>query len=205
MTTGGLPACVLHIAYPRVGSGTADLGVTVPGAAVAYQAAWDADNLRTHTFAVGDLPDTAAAGTPQPVVVVDSPQADLPRLDAIDDWPGVVLTSTLREKAAASAARQADPALTLTATPSEANPPLTAYTVGDDVTVNATTELLPGGLQVTGRLVQLDVDAAAGTAAWTVAVSMPPPQARATLTGTLRRLDRTTAGIFHGGPLTILP
>ena len=205
MTTAGLPACTLHIAYPRVGSGSAGLGVTVPGAAVAYQAAWDADAMRTHTFAVGDIPDNAAPGTAQPVVVQDSPQPDLPRLDAVDDWPGVVLTSTLREKAQASALQQADPALTLTVTPSEANPlPITTYTVGDDVTINATTELLPGGLQVKGRLVQLDVDAAAGTAAWTVSVPMPPPKARETLTGALRRLDLTTAGIFHGGPLTIL-
>ena len=198
----GLPGCTLAIAYPRVGSGTAGLGATVPGNAVTYSAAWDADAYRTHTFAVGDLADNAAANAPKPVKVVDNPQSDTPRLDAVDDWPGVILTSTLTEKANTAALQHGTPALVLTVTPSEANPPLTGYRVGDDVTVNVTTELLPGGLTVTGRLIQIDVDAVAGTAAWTVATSLPAPRAREALTSALARLTKTTAGIFHGGPLT---
>ena len=112
---GGLPACTLRMGCPRVGSGASGLGLTVPGGALAYQAQWDADAMRTRTFAVGDVPQNAAAGTARPVRVVDQPQSDLPRLDAVDDWPGVVLTSTLTERATAAAARQVTPALRLTA------------------------------------------------------------------------------------------
>jgi hypothetical protein len=200
--TGTGPACTLRIAYPRVGSGAAGLGVSVPGPALDYQAAWDADQLRTRTYAVGDLPDGAAEGTPQPVSVVDRPQADLPRLDAVDDWTGTILTTSLAENANTSATQQAAPALTLTATPAVDFPSLATYAVGDDVTVTATDPLLPGGLYVPGRLTQLDVDAAAGTAAWTMVSTTPPPKARATLAGRLDRLDKMTRGIFHSGPLT---
>lgn len=203
--SGGLPGCTLRIAYPRVGSGQGGLGVTVDGSALAYSGAWDADQLRTHTFAVGDLPDNAAAGTPAPVAVVDNPQSDLPRLDAVDDWPGVVLTTTLKERADAASQQQAAPALKLSVTPSEAYPALGLYAVGDDVTVRITDPLIPDGMTATGRLTQLDVDAAAGTAAWTVAVPMPPPKTRETLTGRLNRLDAKVGGIFRGGPLNIVP
>lgn len=202
---GGLPHCTLKIGYPRVGSGASGLGLTVPGGALAYQAQWDADAMRTRTFAVGDVPQNAAAGTARPVRVVDQPQPDLPRLDAVDDWPGVVVTSTLTERASAAATQQSAPALHLTASPSESWPSLELYGVGDDVTISATTPLLPGGLTVTGTLTQIDIDAGAGTAAWTVAVTLPPPRAREALTARLARLDLKVAGTFRGGPKTILP
>jgi hypothetical protein len=198
------PTCTLRIAYPRVGS-TAGLRLLVPGAALAYRAAWDADQLRTHTFSVGDLAQDAPAGAARPVVVKDAPQADLPRLDAVDNWSGVILTSTLKERADTAAQQQATAGLSLTATPSEALPLITSYAVGDDVTIRVTTPLLAGGLELAGRLIQLDVDAAAATAVWTVATRLPPPRVRETLTGRLDRLDGTQAGMFHAGPMTIVP
>jgi hypothetical protein len=202
MTTGGLPSCTLRIAYPRVGSGAAGLGAAVPGA-LAYSGAWDADQLRTRTFAVGEVADDAAAGTPAPVAVKDAPQSDLPRLDAVDDWPGVIVQATLADRANTASQQQAAPALALTVTPQDAYPALPLYGVGDDVTVRIQTPLTPGGQTVTGRLVQIDIDAAAGSAAWTVSVPMPPPKVRETLTGRLGRIDAKVAGLFHGGPMTI--
>ena len=56
----GRPQCVLRIAYPRVGSDSAGLGVAVPGAILNYRFGMDSDQLRTHTFAVGDLPSDRA-------------------------------------------------------------------------------------------------------------------------------------------------
>lgn len=205
MTTGGLPQCTLRVAYPRVGSGQAGLGLNVNVAALGYRADWDSDQLRTRTYAVGDTADNAPAGTPQPVAITDAPQASLPRLDAADDWPGTVVQSTLREKAAAASLQYAAPTLALTVTPSEAVPDLQQYRVGDDVTVRVTTPLMPGGLTVTGRLLQIDLDAGAGTAAWTVGVTQPPPQARETIARRLSRLDRTVRAVFRGGPKTVLP
>jgi len=204
-TAGGLPQCTLRIAYPRVGSATAGLAVTVGGDALSYSAAWDADQLRTQTFALGDVPNTAAANTPRPVKVVSAPQLDRPRLDAIDDWAGTVLATTLAERAQTASVQQAEAALTLAATPSESFPALGAYGVGDDVTVRAVTPLTPGGLTTTGRLTQLDVDAAAGSAAWTVKTPSPAPKVRETLNGRLDRIDSKVRAVFHGGPMTILP
>lgn len=204
LTAGALPQCTLRIAYPRVGTATG-LAVSVAGDALDYSAAWDADQLRTMTFAVGDVADDAAPGTAAPVSVVSAPQTDLPRLDAVDDWAGTILSSTLKERSATAAQQQAAPALTLAVAPSEAFPALGLYAVGDDVTVRATTPLMPGGLTVTGRLTQLDVDAAAGTAAWTVSTPMPPPVARETLLHRLDRIDTKLRAVFHGGPLTVLP
>jgi hypothetical protein len=205
MTAGGLPQCTLRIAYPRVGSASAGLAVSAAGDALGYSAAWDADQLRTRTFAVGDVADTAAPGSAAPVSVTDAPQADLPRLDAVDDWAGTIVNTTLQQRSATASQQQAAPALTLAVTPSEAFPPLGQYGVGDDVTVRATTPLTPGGLTVAGRLTQLSVDAAAGTAAWTVNVPSPPPRARETLLGRLDRIDAKVRAVFHGGPMTVLP
>jgi hypothetical protein len=201
----GRPACVLRIGYPRVGSAEGGLGVTIPGAALGYRASWDADRMRTMTFAVGDLPEDAEEGTPRPVATENRPQPDLPRLDAVDDWPGTILVETLRERARTMATVQAQPALTLSGSPPEQFPPITAYRVGDDVTLRATTPLLPAGLEVTGRLLQLDVSAAAGTATWTIGVEMPPPQARETLARRLDRLDRTLGQVFRSGPMNPQP
>ena len=195
----GRPDCVLKIAYPRVGSGGAGLGVSVPGGALGYRATWDSDQLRTRTYAVGDLPETEAADTPRPVAVVDRPQPDMPRLDAVDDWPGTILTSTLAERAKTMATTHAAPTLALSASPPESFPPITGYGVGDDVTIRAVTPLLPGGIEITGRLIQIDINAQEGTATWTVAAPSPPPAPRETLTRRLDRMDTTLTGVFHSG------
>lgn len=200
MTAQG-PECVLRIAYPRVGSGAAGLGVSVPGTALGFRASWDADQLRTKTFAVGDLPDTADPGAAKPVATVDRPQLpDLPRLDAVDNWPGTVLVSTLAQRAATMATQQAAPALALTASPPNSLPPLGSYQVGDDVTLRAATPLLEGGLEALGRLVELSVSAGEARATWTVATAMPPPVPRETLARALGRLTTTTSALFRSGP-----
>jgi hypothetical protein len=203
-TPEGLPECRWRVGYPRIGADTG-LGVTIPGAALAYRALWDSDRLRTMTFAVGDLPENAAPDTPRPVATVDRPQADLPRLDAVDDWPGTVLPGTLAERARTAATQQAAPALQLTATPPSHLPAVTSYQVGDTVTVRAETPLLPGGLEVTGRLAQIEVNAAESTAAWTVITSSPPPVPRATLAGELSRLGTSVASMFRSGRLAPAP
>jgi hypothetical protein len=204
MGLAGRPECVLKCAYPRVGSSGAGLGVTVPGGALGYRATWDSDQLRTMTFAVGDLPEDATVdddgnAPPRPVSIVDRPQPDLPRLDAVDDWPGTILRSTLDERALTYAATYAAPTLALSASPPESLPPITEYGVGDDVTLRAVTPLLPGGLDVTGRLIEIDVNAQTGIATWTVAAPSPPPAPRETLARRLDRLDTTLQGVFHAG------
>ena len=199
-TEQGNPECILRIGYPRVGSGDAGLGVSIPGAALGYRAAWDSDQLRNWTYAVGDLKSDAPEGTPRPTVLRYIPHDGMPQLDAVDDWPGTFLESTLLERAETMLRTQAVPALQLTATPPESFPPITRYYVGDDVTVRAVTPLLPGGLDVTGRLAQIDVNAAEGTAIWTVTTPSPPPLYRETLTRRLDRLDTTMRQQFHSGP-----
>jgi hypothetical protein len=199
--SAGQPRCTLRVGYPRVGSNAAQLGTTMPGGAMGYQATWDSDQMRTRTFAVGDLPDNAASNAAKPVKVVDAPQANMPRLDAVDDWQGVVVQSTLNEKAATASQQQAAPALQLSVTPGLAEPTISTYDVGDDVTVNLATPLT-GNLQISGQLIQCDVDTAAGTAAWTVAVSLPPPRVRYHLARRLDRLDAAVATMFRSGPLT---
>ena len=97
-----------------------------------------------------------------PVAVIDRPQAGLPRLDRVDDWPGTVLVSTLGERAETMAARNAGPALDMSASPPEGFPPVTAYGPGDTVTIRAVTPLLPGGLDFDGRLLGVEVNAGAG-------------------------------------------
>jgi hypothetical protein len=201
MSPAGRPECVLRCVYPRVGSSGAGLGVTVPGGALGYRATWDSDQLRTHTFAVGDLPENADAETPRPVAIVARPQPDLPRLDAVDDWPGTILESTLAERARTYATTYAAPTLALSASPPESLPPITEYGVGDDVTIRAVTPLMPGGLDVTGRLIEIDVNAQTGIATWTVAAPSPPPAPRETLARRLDRLDTTLQGVFHAGPM----
>jgi hypothetical protein len=200
MTLGGRPECRLKIGYPRVGSGAAGLGVEVPGSALGYRAAWDSDQLRTWTFAVGDLPEDAPPGSERPTMLEQRFGLDLPRLDAVDDWPGTILRTTLRERANAMADTHLTPALELTATPPESYPPITRYGVGDDVTVRAVTPLLPDGLTVTGRLTQIDVNAAEGTAIWTVSTPSPPPAYREALTKRLDRIDTKVTSMFHSGP-----
>jgi hypothetical protein len=203
--SGGRPTCTLHIAYPRVGRSDAGLGVTMPGTALAYRSQWDSDHMRTRTFAVGDVDPSAAAGTPHPVQVVDNPQPNVPRLDAADDYPGVILASTLKEYATTSSQVQAGPAQQIQVTPSEAAPSLLEYGVGDDVWIAVTDPLLPDGELVTGYLQQIDINAVAATAAWTVATTVPLPVRRDTLQYRLRVVALRATGTFRSGPKTILP
>jgi hypothetical protein len=203
-TPEGLPLCSWRVGYPRIGTDSG-LGVTIPGAALEYRALWDSDRLRTMTFAVGDLPDDAPPETPRPVATVDRPQPDLPRLDAVDDWPGTVLPGTLAERARTAATQQAAPALQLSATPPSHVPAVTGYRVGDTVTLRAQTPLVPGGLEVSGRLAMIEVNAADNTAVWTVITSSPPPVPRATLAGELSRLGTSVASMFRSGRLAPAP
>lgn len=196
VSSAGRPVCSLRIAYPRVG-GPTGLGVSVPGSATGFDAKWDADELRTRTFAVGEVPEDAPEGTPKPVAVKDLPQAGLPRLDEVDDYPGVILQSTLIERAASMSVQHAQPVLDLTASAVASSPPLTSYAPGDDVTVRVATPLLPGGLDVTGQLTEVSVNAATGAVTWTVAVTQPPPRARETLSGRLDRIDLTVRSAYR--------
>jgi hypothetical protein len=199
----GRPECVLRIASPRVG-GPTGLGVAIPGTAVGFRAQWDGDRMRTRTFAVGDLPENADANAIRPVAVEERPQDGLPRLDAVDDWPGTFVVSTLRERAATMAAAQSRPALALTASPPANVPPLHSYRVGDDVTLRAVTPLLPGGLDAAGRLTEISVSAAEDRATWTVVTTMPPPVSRETIAARLGRLDLTVRTVFQRGRIAPL-
>jgi hypothetical protein len=198
MTADGRPQCTLRVAYPRAGR-ESGLGVSVPGRAVDFGAAWDADGLRTRTYAIGDLPESAEEGEARPVAVEDRPQPDLPRLDEVDDWPSTFLLSTLTERARQMAAANAAPALSLSATASEVAPPLGSYNVGDTVTVRAVTPLLSGGLEVPGVLSEMTCSAGQGTVNWQVQTATPPPRARPSLNQRLNRLDYVTAGMFRKG------
>ena len=81
---------MLRIAYPRVGSDQAGLGVSVPGAILNYRYGMDSDQLRTRTFAVGDLAENAPEDAKRPVIILERVNPSLPRLDAVDDWPGTI-------------------------------------------------------------------------------------------------------------------
>jgi hypothetical protein len=189
------PQCTLHIAYPQVGSASADLGLQVPGQAVAYGITWDSDQYRTRTFAVGDLP--AGATTDQkPVKVVDNPQVGIPRLDAVDEWQGVVLLTTLQEKANSNAQIYGTPVIAIKGTVSIDFPLVSEYNVGDQVTVIVTDPLLPDGFWQTTRLTERSVSCDDGTVEWTLVTTQPPAQPRLTLTKKLAQLDRRTSGTF---------
>jgi hypothetical protein len=192
----GRPRCRLRIAYPRVG-GQLGLGLTVPGDATAYGARWDADQLRTRTFAAGELPENAAENAARPVFMVDRPQAGLPRLDRVDDYPGVSLISTLRERANTAAVQYASPVLDLSAAGRVSEPPVSSYAPGDSVTIRVVSPLLPGGIELAGQLTAVDVNAAESSAGWTVATVLPAPRPRATLTERLDRIDLTIAAAFR--------
>ena len=192
----GRPVCTLKIAYPRAGGATG-LGIVVPAGAASFRNTWSAAQQRTRTFAVGELPEGAPADAKAPVEIVDRPQEGLPRLDEVDDWPGTVLVSTLRERALAAATTYAGPALALESRMPVAAPALGTYGVGDDVAVNLVSPFMPAGLAAVGRLAKIDADAGAGTAAWTVTIVDPPPRPAATLTARLDRLDATTTGMFR--------
>jgi hypothetical protein len=202
---GGQPTCTLRIAYPRVGTNTEMIALAVPGAAMAYSASWDDEQLRTRTYSVGDVPENAAEGTPKPVVIEDRPQAGMPRLDAVDDWPSTYLEATLRERAKANATIYSEPALDLKMTATVAAPPPTAYAVGDDVTVRVVSPLLEAGYETSARLTEVTVSAGEGTATWTVAIKEPHPRPRATLTQRLGGVEGMVAALHRAGRLVVLP
>jgi hypothetical protein len=202
MTGQDRPVCTLRIAYPRVGSDRAGLGVSVPGAILSYRAQFDSDQLRTRTYAVGDLPEGAAEGTPRPVAIADVHNPRLPRLDAVDDWPGTILPSTLRERAATSATVNSVAAQQISGSPPESYPVITSYGPGDTVTVRAVTPLIPDGVEFAARLQQVEVNAATGVATWSLGLLQPPQPTRETMAGRFVRLDRTTAAMFRSGGLT---
>lgn len=193
----GAPACVLHIAYPRIGSAASGLGVMVPGNAVDVDATWDADEYRTRTYAVGELPEGAAAGAKKPVVIVDRPIGGVPRLDSVDDWPSVVVVSTLTERANTNATIYATPAVAVKGSVPVDDPPLPSYGVGDDVTINVVDPLMPAGWSTTGRLIARDVDCDAGTVAWTMTATQPPARPRKSLSRRLSTLDATAMELFR--------
>ena len=207
MTTAGRPVCTLRIAYPRVGSDISGLGLSVPGAVVGYRAQWDSDQLRTRTFAVGDLPHDAGEDDVRPVVIaeMDPPNRELPRLDAVDDWPGTVLPSTLAERAKTAAQLQSVPGQQISGSPPESFPPITSYGPGDTVTITAITPLAPQGVEFAGRLQQIEVNAATGIATWTVTLTNPPQRLRESLAGGLVRLNTATSDAFRSGGLRIVP
>jgi hypothetical protein len=203
MAGNARPVCTLRIASPRVGSDQAGLGVAVPGAVLSYRAQLDSDQLRTKTFAVGDLPENAPHDPPppRPVAIYEMPNYRLPRLDAVDDWPGTILPGTLRERAMAQGQINSVPAQQISGSPPESYPVITSYGVGDTVTVRATTPLIPDGIEFAARLQQVEINAGAGTATWTLALLQPPQTTRATVAQRLLASDRTTAALFHSGAL----
>jgi hypothetical protein len=203
MTPQGRPVCTVRVAYPRVGADTAGLGVSVPGAVLSYRAQFDSDQLRTRTYAVGDLPADAPEGTRRPVVIVDRPQPRLPRLDSVDDWPGTILIPTLVERASTQATINAVPAQQISGSPPESYPVITSYGPGDTVTVRAVTPLIPEGIVFAARLEQVEVHAAEGIATWQLGVVNPPQRPRETVAGAFTRINRTTEALFRGGGLNV--
>jgi len=190
----GKPTCTLHIAYPRVGSNASALALVVPGGAVSFQSAWASDLMRTRTFAVGDLAPGASGN--KPIVIVNQPQTGIPEVDAVDDFPGVTVVAHLTDRANANASTYAGPAFTVSATVPVNAPPLGSYAMGDDVAVALADPLVPSGYTAMGRLTGASADAAAGTVAWTVAITQPPPVKRS-LTTELARLGRQVTSLFH--------
>jgi hypothetical protein len=195
----GRPQCVLRIAYPRVGSDTAGLGVAVPGAILNYRFLMDSDQLRTHTFAVGDLPSDADPDAQRPVSIAILHRPDLPRLDAVDDWPGTILDSTLWERASTAAVINSIPAQEVTGSPPESHPSILTYGPGDTVTVRAVTPLIPEGIEFQARLLQVEVNAATGVANWSAALTSPPQATRTSINGAITSLSRQASQVFHQG------
>jgi hypothetical protein len=199
MRPNGRPLCVLRIAYPRVGSDTAGLGVAVPGAIVNYRFQMDSDQLRTHTFAVGDLPSDAPEGAVRPVAITYMDNPNLPRLDAVDDWPGTILESTLWERSTTATIINAIPAQEVTGAPPESHPSILTYGPGDTVTVRAVTPLIPEGVEFQARLLQVEVNAATGIANWSAALTSPAQATRTSINGAITALSKQASQVFHQG------
>lgn len=138
-----------------------------------------------------------AASQEHPVQTDIRPQAGVPPLDSADDWPGVSWVPTLTERAATNATIYAGPTLALTAVMPVGDPLLGTYGVGDDVSVVLADPLLPAGLATTGQLTEIDIDAAAGTVTWTVAITAPPPRLTTRLSVRLAATDARLRAGFH--------
>jgi hypothetical protein len=199
MGPNGRPQCVLRIAYPRVGTDSAGLGVSVPGAILNYRFQMDSDQLRTHTFAVGDLASDAPEGAVRPVAITYRDDPNLPRLDAVDDWPGTILESTLWERSGTGTIINSVPAQSVTGSPPESYPPITTYGPGDTVTVRAVTPLIPEGAEFSARLQQVEVNAATGVATWSAALTSPPQVTRTSINGAITQLRTQASQVFHQG------
>lgn len=191
----GYPHATFRIAHPRVGTDTG-AGAAVPGNVRSFTLAWNADLLRTWTWAVGDLRQNAPQTAEKPLRRILRPQFNTGRpvrLDGVDEWSGVVNIATLEDKAETSARLYAQPALTIEVTVGAEDPRLTSYQVGDTVTIHITDPLLAGGLESQhGTLTAREVSAGDGSVSWTVAIEEPPPKARETAIGTLNRIDNFT-------------
>jgi hypothetical protein len=194
----GRPQCVLRIAYPRVGSDSG-LGVAVPGAVVNYRFQMDSDQLRTRTFAVGDLPSDAPEGAVRPVAITAIDNPNLPRLDAVDDWPGTILESTLWERSSTATVINSIPAQEVTGAPPESHPSILTYGPGDTVTVRAVTPLIPEGIEFQARLLQVEVNAATGIANWSAALTSPAQATRTSINGAITALSKQASQVFHQG------
>jgi len=194
----GLPRAELVIA-DIAGPGPG-LSATVPGSALDYTLKWDGDEFRTRTYAVGEAPEHAGGeDVPKLSSMVDVPQAGFPRLDAVDDWPGVTLASTLAERAQANAATYAAPVLDASVNVPAASPPVTSYHPGDSVQLLITGPLQPDGFEITGRLAEVSYNARESRASWTVTVTRPPARPRQTLIGQLASLHQLATGVFRQG------
>jgi len=196
----GLPRAELTIAFPRVGSDLPGLGATVPGTAMDYTLKWDADMFRTRTYAVGEQPESVD-GVEQPKIshMTDRPQPGFPRLDEVDDWPGVTVPATLAERAESNATIYASPTLDASVTVPAIQPPYGTYGPGDTVHLMITGPMQPDGIDIEGRLTELSVNARESRCGWTVSVTEPPGQPRQTLIQQLASLRRLTTGVFRWG------
>jgi hypothetical protein len=132
-----------------------------------------------------------------PVGVADLPQAGVPNLDYVDDYPRIFETAPLTDRANTVASVYAGPSVAITAVSPVSRPALGSYGVGDDVSVALADPLLPTGWAAIGTLTRIEADAVAGTVTWTVAITAPSPRPGRTLTGRLGRLERKVAGMFH--------
>jgi hypothetical protein len=197
------PEATLRIAYPRVGRPGAEVGFIVPGDAIDPTVTYDGQLMRTRTFAVGDLPEDGDADSDRPVQIVDRPQPLVPRLDHIDEWPGVIILATLLDRAATNSTLYDTPTLSIAGSTFETDPVLGTYGLGDDVFVFVRNGLHPDGMVIDGRLAGLDVDCDSGKVGWTVTVTMPPSLGRPTLSRRLAAVSAEQSAMFRRNAVPI--
>jgi hypothetical protein len=196
-TLNARPTATLRIAYPRVGTPGAQVGFIVPGDAIDPTVTYDGQLMRTRTFAVGDQPEDGDADSDRPVQIVDRPQPLVPRIDHIDDWPGVIILQTLLDRANTYAQLYDTPSLQVQGSTFETDPELGTYGLGDDVFVFVRDALHPDSMVLDGRLAGLDVDCDSGKVGWTVTVTSPPSLGRPTLSTRMARVSATQVAMFR--------